>query len=61
VNLEFETDFIVELARQIALPLNSFSNDVTNIFDIKLGDLDFRDIIPKGIVPSNINIDVHSD
>jgi hypothetical protein len=44
VNLEFETDFIVELARQIAMPINNFSNDFTNIFDIALPDLDFSDI-----------------
>jgi len=49
VNLEFETDFIVELARQIAMPINSFSNDFTNIFDIALPDLDLSNILPKDI------------
>ena len=44
VNLEFETDFLVELARQIALPLNSFSNNMINFFNKSIGDLDYRDV-----------------
>jgi hypothetical protein len=42
VNMEFDTDFIVELARQIAMPINNFSNDFTNIFSNVLPDLDLR-------------------
>lgn len=53
VNLEFETDFIVELARQTAMPINSFTADFTNMFNISIADLDFR-----WVVPSDINIDV---
>lgn len=41
VNLEFETEYIVELAKQIAMPLNHFSNDFVNIFDIRNASLDF--------------------
>jgi hypothetical protein len=58
VNLEFETDFIIELARQIAMPINAFSNDFTNIFDVNLGNLDFRNIIPDDVIPSNIEINI---
>lgn len=53
VNLEFDTDFIVELARQTAMPINSFTADFTNMFNIDIADLDFR-----GVVPSDINIDI---
>lgn len=58
VNLEFEADFIVEMARQIAMPINAFSNDFTNIFNINPNNLDMRDIVPAGTVPSNLDIDV---
>ena len=54
VNLEFETDFIVELARQIALPINAFTNDFTNIFDIEIDTLDFWDALDN--VPNDITI-----
>jgi hypothetical protein len=54
VNLEFETDYIIEMARQIALPINSYSNDFTNIFDLSREPLDFRSEI--NTVPLNIEI-----
>jgi hypothetical protein len=57
VNLEFEADFIVELARQIAMPINSFSNDFTNIFNIDVNNMDMRDIVPD-VVPSNVDVKV---
>jgi len=53
VNFEFEVDFIVELARQTAMPINSFTADFTNMFNINIADLDFR-----WVVPSDINIDI---
>jgi len=53
VNLEFETEFIVELARQVAMPINSFTSDFTNLFNIWVDDLDFRNIVPNQI---DINI-----
>jgi hypothetical protein len=34
--------------------LNSFSNDITNIFDIALPDADFR-----GILPQNIDMEIN--
>lgn len=46
VNFEFETDFIVELARQAVSPINSYTSDFTNLFNISTNDLDFRHIIP---------------
>jgi len=56
VNLEFESDFIVELARQIAMPINAFTNDFTNIFDVNLSkDIDFSDVVPSW---ADANIDV---
>ncbi|MBT3726486.1 hypothetical protein HOG21_02010 [bacterium] len=56
VNLEFEVDFLVEMARQIAMPINSFSNDFTDVFRIDQNALDFRDMVPK-----NINIDINNE
>lgn len=53
VNLEFEVDYIVEFARQLVMPINVFSNNVTNILNIWVDDLDFRDLVPESI---DINI-----
>jgi len=53
VNLEFDVDFLVEMARQVAMPINSFTSDFTNIFDINIYDLDLR-----WATPSNIDIDI---
>jgi hypothetical protein len=40
VNMELETDFIVEMAEQLVKPINSFTSDFTNVFKISLNDLD---------------------
>jgi hypothetical protein len=57
VNLEFDTDFIVELTRQIVMPINTFTNDFTNIFqNINLLDLKLNNIFPKNI---DINVDIN--
>ena len=56
VNLEFEADFIVEMARQIAMPINAFTSDFTNIFNIDINDVDMRDI-----VPSSIDVNISTD
>ncbi len=56
VNLEFETDFIVELARQVAMPINDFTWDFTNIFNVNINDLDFG-----GFTPSQIDINIWED
>jgi hypothetical protein len=42
VNLEFETDFIVEMARQLAMPINRFTSDFTNLFNISIQDIDIQ-------------------
>lgn len=49
VNLEFETDFVVELAKQIVAPINSYTSDFSNQFNVSESDLDFRGIIPSEI------------
>jgi hypothetical protein len=40
VNLEIQADFITEMARQTALPINRFTADATNIFNISIQDID---------------------
>ncbi|MGB2110410.1 MAG: hypothetical protein ACPHY8_00265 [Patescibacteria group bacterium] len=52
VNLEFETDFVTQLARQVTMPLTTFSNDFTQILNLGVNDLDFRNI------PSQVEINV---
>jgi hypothetical protein len=49
VNLEYETDFITEMVRNITKPLNTFTNDIVNMFDISIKDLDFRNTVPSEI------------
>jgi hypothetical protein len=34
VNLEFETDFITELPRQITMPFTNFSSDFNQILNV---------------------------
>jgi hypothetical protein len=51
VNLEFETDFITEMARQVAMPINRFNSDFTNLFDINIQDIDVGGI-------TDINVDI---
>jgi hypothetical protein len=55
VNLEFETDFITELARQVTMPLTTFSNDFTQILNLWVDDLDFSQL------PSHIDINIWTD
>ena len=55
VNLEFETDFITQLARQVTMPLTTFSNDFTQILNLGVNDLDFRNI------PAQVEINVWTD
>ncbi len=56
VNLEFETEFITEAVRNIAAPLDTFTNDIVNMFNINIADIDI-----EALTPSDINIDVNSD
>jgi hypothetical protein len=58
VNLEFETEFLVELAKQVVLPINTFTNDFTNSLQIDPSLLDFRDAIPAQI---DINLESKLD
>lgn len=70
VNLEVGSEFMTEMARQTVAPLNSFWNDMTNIVNIWIWDLDFRNSLPIDdvnvkvkwndsikSVPDTINID----
>ncbi len=56
VNLELEIEFLVEMARQMALPINAFGNDIANMLNIWLWDLDLR-----WATPEDIQIDVERD
>ena len=47
VNFEFDSDFIVELAKQMVMPINAFPNDFSDIIEMK--NLDFSDTIPNSI------------
>lgn len=49
VNLEFENEFVVEMVRNILMPLNSFSANITNSMGWSVGNLDFRDNVPVNI------------
>lgn len=39
VNFEFEMDFIVEAVRSITAPLDEMTNNIVNMFDIKISDI----------------------
>ena len=56
VNFEFEFDFIVEMARAIVEPINWFTNNIANLFDIQISNIDLSEV-----VPSEINIDLNTD
>ncbi len=54
VNLEFQVDFLLEMARSTFEPFNAISADFSNIAgDIPQGNFDF-----KGLTPSDIKINV---
>ncbi|EKE29579.1 MAG: hypothetical protein ACD_2C00141G0001 [uncultured bacterium (gcode 4)] len=55
VNLEFDVDFIVEMAKSTLEPFNRFANDMWNLWKwIKLPDIDMRPL-----APDDVNIDVN--
>ena len=54
VNLEFETEFISEAVRNITAPLDTFTNDIANMFRISIADIDISAVAPSDV---NINID----
>ncbi len=49
VNLEYDTEFLVEMARQTALPVNTFTNDTVNMINIWVWDLDLRWTVPENL------------
>ncbi len=50
VNLEFKTDFIAEMARQITRPINSFTSDMTHLLPKNLGTkIDLRSTVPSNV------------
>ena len=49
VNLEVDIEFLVEMARQNALTVNAFTNDIVHILNIWIWDLDYRWIVPEDI------------
>lgn len=56
VNFEFEFDFIVEMARAVVEPINGFTSNIANLFDMQISNLDLSEAIQ-----SEINIDLNID
>lgn len=56
VNLEFETEFLLEAVRSITAPLNSIGGNVVNMFETSISDINV-DVN----IPTQIDIDVESD
>lgn len=54
VNLEMETDFILAMAQATTGPINSFSNDTSNIGALVIPNVNLRNTVPQG----TINVDV---
>lgn len=57
MNLEFEVDFILEMAKATLSPLNTFTNNLSNIFGpIQIQDVNLQDTVPKNVtVPLGYN------
>lgn len=55
VNLELETDFLVNFAESVIEPLNNFTWDFTNKLKVSTSDIDF-----SSIVPNEINVDINA-
>ncbi len=54
VNLEFQVDFLLEMAKSTFTPLNRFTSDLSNLSNVKpIGNFDYR-----GVAPGNQRIDV---
>jgi hypothetical protein len=56
VNLEFDNEFIVEMVRQILMPLNSMTNNIVNMTDWHIQGLDFSSKVPQDI-DIKVNLD----
>jgi len=62
VNLEFETEFLMEAVRQVTQPLSGFSSNIANMIDIRVPDFDFSENTPTEIdvnVKKDGNVDVN--
>lgn len=49
VNLEFDAEFLVEMSRALAIPLNSFTNNTVPLFDIKVNNINVWKDVPQHI------------
>lgn len=49
VNFEQNVDFLTEFARNIVKPINSFTNDIVNAFQIDSSAFDFSELTPSDI------------
>jgi hypothetical protein len=49
VNLEFDIDFIVAMSKATLDPLNTFTNDLSNLGSIVIPDINLRDTVPQNI------------
>ncbi len=56
VNLEFEAEFLVEMAKTIAQPINEAGNNFSRMFDISIDDLDLSNSVNN----QDINIDLNN-
>jgi hypothetical protein len=54
VNLEYETDFIVEATRSALLPFNSFTTEVSKKINRRAPDFNLENVFD---IPDNVNID----
>lgn len=55
INFEVDAEFLLEFAKQWVKPLNNFTNDVVNLFNNKIPDLDFSNVVPE-----QVNVDITS-
>ena len=58
VNFEFETEFIVEVARSITAPIDKMTNNIVNMFNISLSDISLVEAIPEQI---DVNLELDGD
>ncbi len=49
VNFEQDTEFLTEMARNIVKPINSFTNNIVNVFNINPDAFDFSELTPSDI------------
>jgi len=47
VNLEFETEFIVEAVRAITAPIDNITNNIASMFDMQISNIDFSKVVPE--------------